>query len=91
MSNFAKLFQVTPAHQVLLTIRYHPDIKKDVVTQFTVIGGIDIGLDVEFKVEDDANVAFDKYNHEKAATFYLEMVKILEDNQKNPPDDMVAA
>ena len=91
MPNFAKLFQVTPSHQLLWTIRYHPDTKKDVVTQFTMVGAMDMAVDVEFKNEDHANKVFDDYGQEKANVFYAEMVKLLELGNKKPPDDLIIA
>ena len=90
MSNFAKLFQVTPLHQVLITIiPPNKGKKKHIVTQTTITDDIQLHLDVEFDSEDDANVAFDAYNHEKANVFYTEMSTFVSKNKDDLPDEPV--
>lgn len=81
MANFAKLFQVDPMHQVLLVMNYDDPVKKTVLSNFTVIHGSQVGVEIEFQDEDAANRGFDEYNQKKAEIFFNEMIKLLNLNQ----------
>jgi 3-isopropylmalate dehydratase small subunit len=86
MPNFAKLFQVNPMNQVLLTIDTE-DKNVHKVTQFTKVGDQSVMIEVELSEEDNANTAFDEYEMGDAIDFWENMVKIITtEGYDSPPD-----
>ena len=71
MSNFCKLFQVTPLNQVLLLISTNKEDNNYTLTQFTVVEGVVFNIGVEYDNEDIASRTFDEYKEDNAKLYYL--------------------
>jgi len=83
MSNFAKLFQVTPLNQVLLLISTNEANTICTLTQITVTQGVIYNIGVDYDNEDTASRTFDEYTQENAELYYRNCCDLLRSQSRD--------
>ena len=86
MANFAKIFQLDPINQVLVTVAKNEAKKLYQISQITVIDEIEYCLIADFNTEDDVNKCFDDYTQENAYGFFDYACEFIEKNGSDPSE-----